>query len=49
MAEVEEKKKYSLRNCKMRNEELKGSTSQLKLQDEELQNLRQEVEIWETT
>jgi hypothetical protein len=31
------------------NEELKGSTLQLKLQDEELQNLRQKVEIWETT
>jgi hypothetical protein len=30
------------------NEGLKGSTSQLKSQDEELHFLRQKVEIWET-
>ncbi len=31
-----------------KNEELKGSTIQLKLQDEKLQNLRQKVEIEDT-
>ncbi len=30
------------------NEKLKGSTTWLKLQDEELQDLRQKAEIWET-
>jgi len=30
------------------NEELKGSTTQLKLQDEELQDSRQQTKIWET-
>ncbi len=30
------------------NEEFKGSTSHLKSQDEELQDLRQKAKIWET-
>jgi hypothetical protein len=30
------------------NEEFKGSTTWLKSEDEELQNLKQKVEIWET-
>ncbi len=31
------------------NEEFKGSTTQLKSQDEELHDLRQKAKIWETT
>ncbi len=31
------------------NEELKGSITRLKLQDEKLQDLKKKVEIWETT
>jgi hypothetical protein len=42
------KNKIIIKKIHDENEELKGSTTQLKLQDEELQNLRQKVEIWET-
>ncbi len=31
------------------NDELKGSTTRLKLQNEELQDLKQKAKIWETT
>ncbi len=48
MAEVEQKNKILIRKLQEENEELKGSTSWLKSQDEELQNLKQKAEIWET-
>ncbi len=48
MVEVEQNNNIFIRKLQEENEELKGSTSQLKSQDEELQNLKQKVEIWET-
>jgi hypothetical protein len=49
MAEAEQKNKVLIKKLQDENEELKGSTTWLKLQDEELQNLRQKVKIWEAT
>jgi hypothetical protein len=48
-AKAEQKNKVLIQKLQDDNEELKGSTTWLKLQDEKLQNLRQKVEIWETT
>ncbi len=48
-AEVEQKIKVFIKKIQDDNQELKGSTTQLKLQDEELQDLRLKVEIQETT
>ncbi len=47
-AEVEQKIKRLIKKLHDENEELKGSTTRLKSQDEELQDLRQTVKIWET-
>ncbi len=44
---VEQKSKVFIKKLQDENEELKGSTSQLKSQDEELQNLRYKAEMWE--
>ncbi len=46
--EVEQKNKVFIKKLQDENEELKGSTKQLKSQDEELQNLKQKAGIWET-
>ncbi len=46
--EVEQKNKLFIKKLKDDNEELKGSIAQLKTQDE-LQNLKQKANIWETT
>ncbi len=46
---VEQKNKVFIKKLQDENEELKGSTTRLKSQDEELLNLKQKVEIWETT
>jgi hypothetical protein len=48
MAEVEQKIKVFIKKLQDENEELKGSTTWLKAQDEELQDLRKKVEIWKT-
>ncbi len=40
MVKVEQKNKLFIKNLQDENEKLKGSTTRLKLQDEELQNLR---------
>ncbi len=47
--EAKQKSKVFIKKLQDENEEFKGSTTRLKLQDEKLQNLRQKVEIWETT
>jgi hypothetical protein len=44
-AEVEEKNKIFIKKLQNENEKLKGNTTQLKSQDENLQNLKQKVEI----
>jgi len=49
MAEVEHKIKMFFKKLQDENEELKGSITRLKLQDEKLQDLKKKVEIWETT
>ncbi len=46
--EVEQKNKMFIKKLQDDNEELKGSTTWLKSQDEKLQNLRLKVEIWKT-
>ncbi len=46
--EVEQKVKVIIKKLHDENDELKGSTTRLKLHDEQLQNLKQKVEIWET-
>jgi len=43
------KNKILIKKLQDENEELKGSTTFLKSQDEELRNLWQKDEIWETT
>ncbi len=49
MVEVKQKNKvFIIKNLQDENEELKGSTTRLKLQDEKLHNLMQKVEIQET-
>ncbi len=46
--EAEQKNKVIIEKLQDENEKFKGSTTWLKSQDEELQNLRQKVEIQET-
>ncbi len=46
--EVEQKNKVFIKKLHDENEELKGSTTWLKLLDEKLENLKQKVEIQET-
>jgi hypothetical protein len=48
IAKVEQKIKRLINKLQDDNEEFKGSTSQLKSQDEELQDLRHKSKIWET-
>ncbi len=45
---VKHKIKVLIKKLQDENEELKGSTTRLKSQDEELQDLRQKAEIWQT-
>ncbi len=47
-AKVEQTNKMFMKKLQDENEELKGSTTQLKSQDEKLQNLKQKAEIEET-
>ncbi len=47
MGEDEQNNKMFIQKLQDENEEFKGSTTRLKLQDEKLQNLRLKVEIWE--
>ncbi len=47
-AEVEQKNKMFIKKLQDENEDLKGSTTPLKSQDGELQNLKQKAKIWET-
>ncbi len=49
MAKAKQNIKVFIKKLQDYNEELKGSRTQLKSQDEELQDLKQKVEIWETT
>ncbi len=49
MTEVEQKNKMFIKKLQYENEELKGSITWLKSQDEKLQNLRQKAKIQETT
>jgi uncharacterized protein (DUF3084 family) len=44
--EAKQKNKVFIKKLQDENEELKGSTTQLKLQDEELHDSRQKAEIW---
>jgi len=44
--EVELKNKVLIKKLQVENEELKGSTTQLKSHHENMQNLRQKAEIW---
>ncbi len=46
--EAEQKIKVLIKIMQDENEELKGNTTWLNSQDEELQDLKQKVEIWET-
>jgi bacterioferritin (cytochrome b1) len=46
--DAKQKNQVLIKKMQDENEELKGSTTRLKSQDEKLQNLRQKVEIWET-
>ncbi len=46
--EVEQEIKVLIKKLQDENEELKGSTTQLKSHDEELEDFRKKVEIWET-
>ncbi len=48
MAQAEQKNKVFIKKLQDENEELKGSTTRLKLQDEELHDSRQKAEIWES-
>ncbi len=48
MVEVEQKIKVLIKKLQDENEELKGSTTWLKSQEEELQDLTQKAKIWET-
>jgi len=48
MAQAEQKNKVFIKKLQDENEELKGSTTWLKLQDEELHDSRQKAEIWES-
>ncbi len=48
-AKVEHKIKIFIKKLQDENEEFKGSTTQLKSQDDELQDLRLKFKIWETT
>jgi len=49
MAKVEQKIiKVFIKKLQDKNEEFKGSTPRLNSQDEELLNLKQKVEIWQT-
>ncbi len=48
MVKAEQKNKMFIKKLQDENEELKGSTTSLKLQDEELQDSRQKAEIQET-
>ncbi len=48
-AEAEHKVKMILKKLQDENEELKGSITQLRSQDEKLQDLRQKYKFWETT
>ncbi len=48
-AKAKQKIKVLIKKLQDQNEELKGNITQLKSQDEELQDLKQKVEIWETT
>ncbi len=48
MAEPKQKIKVLIKKLQDENEELKGSTTQLKSQDEELQDLRHKFKIQET-
>ncbi len=45
---VEQKIKMFIKNSQDENEELKGSTTQMKSQVEKLQDLKQKAKIWET-
>ncbi len=48
MVEAKQKNKILIKKLQDDNEELKGSTSLLKSQYEELYNLKEKVKIWET-
>jgi uncharacterized protein (DUF3084 family) len=48
-AKAEHKNKMLIKKLHDENEELQGSTTWLKSQDEKLQNLKQKVEVWDTT
>jgi hypothetical protein len=48
-AQDEQENKLFITKLQDENVEFKGSTTWLKSEDEKLQNLKQKVEIWETT
>ncbi len=47
-AKAKQKNKVVIKKLQDENEQHKGSTTRLKLQDEKLQNLRLKAKIWET-